>query len=64
MVGLFLGSVSGAYPNSVLMCFFVNLLRQHSLVYNLKKVMALGWPAFRAIILGFVPAVVMATFIE
>jgi hypothetical protein len=64
MVGLFMGSISGAYLNSVLMCFFVNLLRQHGLVYDLKKVMALGWPAFRAIILGFVPAVVMATYIE
>ena len=64
MVGLFLGSVPGAYFNAVLVCFFVNLFRQHGLVFNPVKAVKLIWPVFKAMLLGFIPAAIASTVIQ
>lgn len=59
-----LGSVPGAYFNAVLLCFFVNLLRQNGLVLNPVKAAKLIWPVFRSMLLGFVPAVLLSSIIQ
>lgn len=64
MAGVFLGSIPGAYFNAVLICFFVNLFRQHGLVFNPVKAMKLIWPVFKAMLLGFIPAAIASTVIQ
>jgi hypothetical protein len=64
MVGIFLASVPGAYFNAVLVCFFVNLFRLHGLVFNPTKALKLVLPAFKTMLSGFVPAVILTTAIQ
>jgi len=64
MSGVFLVSVPGAYFNAVLMCFFVNLYRQHGFVFNPVKAMKLIRSAFKAMLLGVLPAVILSMVIQ
>lgn len=64
MNAIFFGSIPGAYFNAVLVCFFVNLLRQNGLVLNPFKAAKLIWPAFKSMLLGFVPAAILSSLIQ
>ena len=59
-----LGSLPGVYFNAVLICFFVNLLCQNGVVLNPVKAVSLIWPAFRSMLLGFVPAAILSSLIQ
>lgn len=64
MVVIFLGSIPSTYFNAVWMCFFVNLLRQHGLVFNPMKAFKLVWPAFKTLLVGFVPAALLIPVVQ
>jgi len=64
MTGIFLSSVPGAYFNGILICFFVDLIRQHGFILSPWKVAKLTWPILKSLLLGFVPAVLISQFIQ
>lgn len=64
MSAIVFGSIPGAYFNAVLVCFFVNLLRQNGLVLNPFKAAKLIWPAFKSMLLGIVPTAILSSLIQ
>ena len=61
---IFATSLTGIYFNSVLICFFVNLLRQNGMVLSPIKAARLVWPAFKSLLLGFFPAALLSALIQ
>lgn len=64
MNAIVLGSLLGVYFNAVLICFFVNLVRQNGLVLNPVKSAKLIWPLLRSMLLGFAPAAIFISLIQ
>lgn len=65
---LFLFYILGAYFNAVMICLFVKTLRRNGPIFSPLKAVKLLWPLLKtlvkALLLGFIPAVLLSRLLE